>query len=148
MSKGAAVLTLLALAVLPRVAAAQDAPEIDPAREFPDKYTVLFENEHVRVVEYTLEPGDRDGTHTHPPKLSYVLSGGTLRITPEVGGAFLSEGETGATHWSEHVGRHWVENVGDTTVRILLVEVKSVAGREALLGPSQVEAQQGYKTYQ
>lgn len=119
MSRGAAVLTLLALAILPGIAAAQDDAEIDPAREFPDKYTVL-ENEHVRVVECTLEPGERDGTHIHPPKLSYVLAGGTLRITPERGW-FLSEDETGATHWSEHVSRHWVENVGDTTVRILLV---------------------------
>jgi quercetin dioxygenase-like cupin family protein len=141
MSRLAAALTLLALAVLPGIAAAQDASEIDPVREFPDKYAVLFENEYVRVVEYTLEPGEQDGTHTHPPKLSYVLAGGTLRITPEGGEPFLSEDETGATHWSEHVGRHWVENVGDTTVRILLVEVKSVAGRGALLELSQVAAQ-------
>ena len=128
MSKGVATLALLALAVLPRIAAAQDASEIDPVREFPDKYQVLLENEHVRVVEYTLEPDERDGTHTHPAKLSYVLAGGTLRITPEGGEPFLSEEERGATHWSEHVGRHWVENVGETAVRILLVEVKSAAG--------------------
>jgi quercetin dioxygenase-like cupin family protein len=127
MSRSAAVLTLLALAILPRITAAQDDTEIDPAREFPDKYAVLFENEHIRVVEYRLEPGERDGTHTHPPKFSYVLAGGTLKITPEGAEPFLSEEETAATHWSRHVGRHWVENVGDTTVRILLVEVKGAA---------------------
>ncbi len=130
MSRSAALLTLLALAILPGIASAQDDAEIDPAREFPDKYTVLFENEHVRVVEYALEPGERDGTHTHPPKLSYVLAGGTLKITPKGAEPFLSEEEAGATHWSEHVGRHWVENVGDTSVRILLVEVKEAAGTE------------------
>ena len=127
MSKRPAVLNLLAWLVMPLTAAGQEPAEIDPVREFPDKYTVLFENEHVRVVEYAVDPGERDGTHTHPPKLSYVLAGGTLRISPEGAEPFLSEEETGATHWSERLGRHDAENVGETTVRILLVEVKAAA---------------------
>ena len=77
MSRSAAVLTLLALAILLRIAAAHASS-----------------------------------------KLSYVLAGGTLKITPEGAEPFLSEAETAATHWSQHVGRHWVENVGVTTVRI------------------------------
>ena len=127
MTKRIAAPILLACLVLPLTAAAQEPAEIDPVQEFPDKYMVLYENEHVRVVEYALEPGERDGTHTHPPKLSYVLASGTLRITPEGAEPFLSEEETGAAHWSERLGRHDAENVGDTTVRILLVEVKAAA---------------------
>ena len=103
MTKRVAVLNLLACLAMPLTAAAQEPAEIDPVREFPDKYTVLFENEHVRVVEYEVEPGERDGTHTHPPKLSYVLAGGTLRITPEGLEPFLSEEVAGATHWSERL---------------------------------------------
>jgi quercetin dioxygenase-like cupin family protein len=131
MAKRFAALILLACLATPLSTAAQEPAEIDPVREFPDKYTVLFENEHVRVVEYALEPGERDGTHTHPPKLSYVLAGGTLRISPEGMESFLSEEVTGAAHWSERLGRHEAENVGDTTVRILLVEVKAAAKAEA-----------------
>jgi quercetin dioxygenase-like cupin family protein len=126
MTKRAASIIFASLA-MPLIAAAQEPAEIDPVREFPDKYTVLFENEHVRVIEYAIDPGERDGSHTHPPKLSYVLGGGTLRITPEGMEPFLSEEVTGATHWSGSLGRHVAENVGETTVRILLVEVKAAA---------------------
>lgn len=86
MSRSAAVLTLLALAILPRIAAAHPSSQA------------------------LLRPRRRNTENT-----------------PEGAGPFLSEAETAATHWSHHVGRHWVENVGDTTVRILLVEVKVAA---------------------
>ena len=39
----------------------------------------FLENENVRVLEYVLEPGERDQWHTHPAKVSYVR-GGELRI--------------------------------------------------------------------
>jgi hypothetical protein len=61
------------------------------------------------------------------PRVSYVLAGGTLRITPDGAEPFLSEEEAGAVHWSERLGRHEAENVGETMVRILLVEVKAAA---------------------
>jgi quercetin dioxygenase-like cupin family protein len=100
---------------------------IDPVAVSPDIFKVLLENEHVRVVEYTLVPGQRDEWHTHPPKMSYVISGGTLRITPEDGPSFITEEGQGAASWMEALGRHYAENVGQTPVRILLVEVKSTA---------------------
>ena len=117
---------LLLLAVLPLISAAQPAT-IDALTASPDNFKLLLENEHVRVLEYTLQPGKRDLWHTHPPKVSYVVTGGSLRITTEDGKSFLFEDVAGTATWTGTVGRHFVENVGKTPVRVVLVEVKSAA---------------------
>ncbi len=117
---------VLLLAVLPLVSAAQPA-SIDALTASADNFKLLLENEQVRVLEYTLQPGARDQWHTHPPKVSYVVTGGTLRITTEDGKSFLAEDAEGTATWMGAVGRHFVENVGKTPVRVVLVEVKSAA---------------------
>ena len=83
-----------------------------------------MENEHVRVVEYKLRPGEKDNWHTHPPKSSYVVSGGFLKIHTENGESFDSESIAGTASWMGEVGKHFVENVGDTDVVIILTEIK------------------------
>jgi quercetin dioxygenase-like cupin family protein len=100
---------------------------IDPVAASPDKYKVLLENEHARVVEYTLDPGERDEWHMHPPKVSYVVSGGTLRITLADGSSFDTEEKAGSAVWMNAVPRHFAMNIGKTKVRIVLVEPKSSA---------------------
>ena len=112
--------------VLPLVAAAQVADKpIDPVSVSPDLYKVILENEQVRVVQYLLKPGQRDEWHTHPPKVSYVVEGGVLRITLKDGKSFLAEEKAGAASWMETLGLHFAENIGKTPVKIVLVEVKS-----------------------
>jgi beta-alanine degradation protein BauB len=39
---------------------------LDPVTTNPDHYRVLFENEHVRVLDYTDDPGDQTTPHEHP----------------------------------------------------------------------------------
>ncbi|MCG8603913.1 hypothetical protein MJD09_02810 [bacterium] len=101
--------------------------KIDPVVVSSQMYKVLLENQHVRVVEYQINPGEKDNWHTHPPKVSYVISGGTLKIIQEENESFVVEEEAGTASWLGTVGKHYVENVGKTSVRILLVEVKNVA---------------------
>jgi quercetin dioxygenase-like cupin family protein len=98
---------------------------IDAVAVSPDRFKVLLENEHVRVIEYVLLPGERDQWHTHPPKVSYVVSEGTLRITTADGQSFLSDEKAGTATWMETVGRHFAPNVGKTPVRIVLIEIKT-----------------------
>jgi quercetin dioxygenase-like cupin family protein len=102
-----------------------DGTEIDFVKSSPDKTKILLENEYVRVIEYSLKPGERDRAHTHPPKTSYVISGGTLRVYPENEKPFDAEEVKGKVEWSEKRGKHFVENIGKTTVTILLTEIKS-----------------------
>jgi beta-alanine degradation protein BauB len=102
-----------------------DITEIDFVKSSPDKAKIVLENEYVRVIEYSLKPGEKDSTHTHPPKTSYVISGGTLRVYPENEKPFDSEEVTGTTEWAGKRGKHYVENIGKTTVTILLTEIKN-----------------------
>ena len=112
------------LSVVPFLSAAQPTP-IDALTASPENFKLLLENEQVRVLEYTLAPGQRDEWHTHPPKVSYVVTGGTVRVTTEDGKSFLADEEAGTASWMGALGRHCVENVGTTTVRVVLTEVKS-----------------------
>jgi quercetin dioxygenase-like cupin family protein len=56
--------------------AAQPTPEAPPATtgpvdglvSSPDNFKLLLENEHVRVLQYTLLPGALDHWHRHPPR--------------------------------------------------------------------------------
>ena len=113
------------LIALAQAVYAKEAYEIDPVSVSPEMFTVILANEHVRVVEYILEPGQRDQWHTHPPKVSYVLGGGSLRIRTEDGNSFIVEEKSGTASWMNSLGRHYAENVGKTSVRILLVELKA-----------------------
>ena len=116
---------LALLLACPLLIVAQEISEIDPVLVSPDRFKIIVENDHVRVIEYVLEPGQRDDWHTDPPKVSYVLEPATLRITTEDGSSFLTEETTGEASWMGTLGRHYAENVGQTKVRILLVEVKA-----------------------
>jgi len=100
-----------------------DTTEIDVLKASPDKYKLVLENDYVRVIEYTLKPGEKD--NPHPQKTSYVISGGTFRVYPENEEPFDYVEVKGVTEWSDKTSKHYVENVGNTTITILLTEIKS-----------------------
>ena len=101
--------------------------DMDALTASPENFRLLLENEHVRVMEYVLLPGKQDTWHTHPPKVSYVLSGGTLEVHLDDGTSFLADEKSGTASWAEVRGKHYVKNVGTTPVKILLVEDKAAA---------------------
>ncbi len=122
------ILFVIFILTLSAHSTAQQQPDhTDPTEVSPEKYTVLLENEHVRVVEYVIKPGAKDVWHTHPPKVSYIVSGGKLRITPEGADSFVVEENSGNAAWMSALGRHFGENVGTTPIRIVLVEIKSLS---------------------
>ncbi len=97
---------------------------IDPVKILSDKFKILLENEHVRVVQYSLKPGEKDDWHTHPAKSSYVVSGGKLKVYLENGEVIYADEETATASWMDYVGKHYVENIGNTTVTIVFTEIK------------------------
>ena len=99
---------------------------IDGLKASPANFKLLLENEHVRVLEYTLKPGEKDSTHTHPPKSSYIVSGGKIKVYLENGETLFFVENGGTANWSEYIGKHSVENIGNTTVKIVLTEIKSL----------------------
>jgi quercetin dioxygenase-like cupin family protein len=99
---------------------------MDALTASPENFKLLFENEYVRVLEYTLNPGQKDQWHTHPPKSSYVVSGGQLKIYLENDSSFIATDTTGTVSWMDYVGKHYVENIGKTPVKVILTEIKSL----------------------
>ena len=53
---------------------------LDPVVTNPNLYKVIFENEHVRVLEYTDQPGDRTTSHEHPNSVMVTLSSFRRRL--------------------------------------------------------------------
>lgn len=105
---------------------APDRIDIDIVSASPDRARVLMENEHIRVVEYSLKPGERDEWHTHPPKSGYVVSGGRLKVYLENGDSLIADEATGSSFWDDYVGKHRAVNVGNSTITIVLTEIKSL----------------------
>jgi len=106
--------------------AAIQSADIDALTASPANFKLLSENQYVRVLEYTLDPGEKDQWHTHPAKSSYIVSGGSLKIYLENGDSILSDETAGTASWMDHVGKHYVENTGNTPVKIILTEIKSL----------------------
>lgn len=97
---------------------------IDPVKIAPEIFKVLLENEHVRVVQYSLHPGEKDKWHTHPAKSSYVVNGGKLKVYLKNGETILADEKEGTASWMDYIGEHYVENIGNTTVTIVFTEIK------------------------
>jgi hypothetical protein len=89
-------------------------------------YTVLWENEDVRIVEHRLEAGAREPMHSHPRMVGYFLETSTVRITESngtVADTVLTKGTIGVVGpWT-----HEIENTGSTPLHSLIVEFKSGA---------------------
>lgn len=83
-----------------------------------------LENPRVRVLEATLKPGDKEQTHSHPAYVIYVIAGGKFRNHATDGTVTEGEFKTGDVIYREPV-THWAENTGTTTIRLVLVELKS-----------------------
>ena len=114
---GAAV---VGLAMASGGARAQDAVKVAA-----DHYVVKLENKHVRVIENTLKPGEKDGMHTHPSGWYYVTQPGTMKVIHADGKSENWEAKAGEAGWLKAEGPHTSENIGTTTMGFVLVEVKS-----------------------
>jgi quercetin dioxygenase-like cupin family protein len=99
----------------------------DVMKAVPEHYKVRVENEHVRVVESTLAPGEKEAMHTHPAGWYYVTKPGTMKVLFANGKIETWDAKEGEAGWMEAEGPHTSENVGKTTMGYILVEVKSAA---------------------
>ena len=75
-------------------------PYIDPIDSSPDHYTVLLENEHVRMLEMIVPAGESDNLHSHPDETVYFITGGKASVTVD-GESMEMELPDGATMWHE-----------------------------------------------
>jgi beta-alanine degradation protein BauB len=110
---------------------------LDPVATNPDHYSVIFENDHVRVLEYLDQPGDRTTPHEHPDSVMVTLSSFRRRL---YSGDAERDVEIPAesTSWlpaQQHAGH----NIGETPTHVIFVELKDSTTAPPLpgaLGPS------------
>ena len=98
--------------------------EQDPLTVNAKTIALKLENSRVRVLEATLKPGDKEKTHSHPAYVIYVIAGGKFRNHATDGTITDGEFKTGDVIYREPV-THWAENTGNTTIRLILVELKN-----------------------
>lgn len=99
----------------------------DAVRSNPRGFAVMFENERIRVLEYTSRPGlgvCGQGVHSHPAHLNIAMTPIKGRVTLPDGKVFIAENKAGDVFWEEAV-THSVENIGGGGARAYMVELKS-----------------------
>lgn len=104
----------------------------DPTLTNPDHYRALWENEFVRVLEYTDEPGDRTTPHEHPNSVMVTLSAFSRKLSAG-DREFETELPFGHAAWIP-AQRHSGENTGDTSTHTIFIELKGAAAGEMISG--------------
>ena len=95
----------------------------DATKVAPHIYKVVFENDQIRVLEVTMDPGTRSDMHSHPDYFAYLLGAGKVRFTTETGDTDELELPAGVGMWRD-AETPATENTGGTTLRTLFVEPK------------------------
>jgi beta-alanine degradation protein BauB len=95
----------------------------DPIEVAPNVYTVLFENDRVRLLDVRVRPGDGSEMHSHPDYLVYNLTDSRVAFSDASGQTQEVELKAGDVMWRE-AEDHAARNPGDTELRALLFELK------------------------
>ena len=98
-----------------------DSTEVDP-----DGHRIVFENEHLRVLEVRSIAGQRLATHTHPPRLVVAVNGYRIKSTDLEGRESVIDRRPGEVLWVEQEAHSAEILIGPT--HVIEIEVKSAAG--------------------
>ncbi|MFZ0283819.1 MAG: hypothetical protein WAL32_01190 [Terriglobales bacterium] len=110
---------------------------LDALRAAPAHHQLLLENDRVRVIHTRIPAGDLVPVHTHRwPGIAYLLSWSDFVRRDQHGKVLMDSREAGdppqipAVQWLNSLPPHSVENVGQSEISILLIELKDVARSE------------------
>ncbi len=89
----------------------------------PHIYSVVLENDRVRVLEARGKPGDKTELHMHPAQVTTGVRDSSFRLTSPDGESVDVELRAGQVIYLDAV-EHIAEVTGDSEAHILLVELK------------------------
>jgi beta-alanine degradation protein BauB len=95
----------------------------DPLKVTANVYSLIMENEYVRVLDARFNPGDKALMHYHPNHVIYVLADGKLKITMPDGKSMDADLKSGQAIWMQ-AGQHAAENVGQLEAHNVVIELK------------------------
>jgi quercetin dioxygenase-like cupin family protein len=117
----------VSLAVLFAVAAlvltAGTAQAQDPVKVAPKNFKVLLDNEHVRVLEFHSNAGEKIPMHSHPAYTIYSFAAGKTKYTSPTGETSEREMQAGQAVWRD-AESHASEFMGPGEAHSLLIEMK------------------------
>ena len=109
----------------------ENTDALDAMTAAPDHHDVILENDHVRVLDTRLRPGERTPLHSHCwPSSLYVMSWSDFVRRDAEGNTIVDSRdwgrrpEPGEALLSTPLVPHSVENVGARELRIIAVELK------------------------
>lgn len=118
------ILSVVAVAVLAGGAAMLRAQ--DPVKVDTKHYTVMFENDQVRVLKAHYAPGDKSVMHSHPNAVAVFLNDGKGKFTFPDGTTKEFATKAGDAMWNDATV-HLPENTGDKAFEVIVVELKTKA---------------------
>lgn len=99
--------------------------DLDVLKVIPENYTLLLENEHVRVIEARIPPGTVEPPHRHLSGVSIAMTDYLIEhLQPNGEWTPSQKREPGTVYWSEG-SVHQVRNVGTTQSHTIRIELKN-----------------------
>ena len=100
---------------------AQDAVKADPKH-----YSVVSENDQVRILKVHYGPHEKSVMHSHPNLVSIFLTDAKVKMTTPDGKSQDMTMPKGQATWAD-AGTHLPENLNDTPLEGFLIELKGKA---------------------
>ncbi len=102
----------------------------DPVKVDPKHYSVVLENEHVRVLKIHYDAHEKSVMHEHPGAVAVFLTDGDVKFTMPDGKTQEMHPKAGTAQYTA-AGKHLPENLGDKPFDVMLVELKGKAHHAA-----------------
>lgn len=109
----------------------QQHADLDALTAAPQNHRLLFENEAVRVLDTFVRPGQTVPLHTHQwPSTNYLLNWSDF-IRRDSDQTVLLDSRslspkpaTGSAFWGPPLTPHTLENIGESDLHVITVELK------------------------
>ncbi len=113
---------VLCLCVVP-ILSAQDAVKVDPKH-----YTLISENDQVRILKVHYGPHEKSVMHSHPNSVAVFLTDSKVQFTDAEGKKTDMSAKAGDAQASPG-GTHLPENVTDKGMDLILIELKAAPAK-------------------
>jgi quercetin dioxygenase-like cupin family protein len=98
-------------------------PAQDPVKVDQKHYSVVFENDEVRVLHIHYPVGEKSVMHSHPDSVAVFLEDQKAKMTHPDGKSEENSGKKGEAIFTP-AGTHLPENIGTGPIDLILVELK------------------------
>jgi quercetin dioxygenase-like cupin family protein len=120
---GEAQMDAILVEILPDESGAMMQEVSDPTEVASAQYSVILENDQVRVLRAAYEPGVETAMHRHPAMVAVLMSDGGWQSTDPTGEVLDVESQDGIVIWHD-AHAHAMKNAGDSAGGAILVELK------------------------